>query len=152
MNELIIKIREIYKLITIQKLDLDKREAELAETAAKQDTRQAAQDTRQAELDNREAKIKSAEELAALNEETKKLNLDTQARLIALKTEETAFLKYRSDELALTAADRARVTEQIASNKNKEVELDDKLARLEEDRKNLKQDILAAIAEGMKNG
>ena len=149
MNELLGKIQELYNLIVGQKAALDTEATRLAGVKNSLDEQSVVLEAKAKELAGREAKVKAIEDCAKLNEDTKRLNEDTKARITELKNEESAFIKYREQEVATIGAIRKSLEESTCAVNAKEKELNDGLKKLAEDKLNYKEQVIKALAQNI---
>ncbi len=103
-----------------------------------------------AALDQREAEIRKVENVIAFKEEAKKLMGEAQDALTAVNKEKDSFEAYRVDTTKKLNTHKNELDEQAKQQKVESDNLKSGLEKLNQDRKNLKEDVLAEIAKKVK--
>ena len=150
MNEILNKLNELVALCTAKNGELTEK-LQVAHTLAEQLKKEAGiQVTKAAELDAREKAVKNIEDAVALSNATEEAQSKVTSEMKELDIQRNAFVKYSNDETAKIHDKTLALNAKEEGLKVQEDSLREAQAALEERKKNLREEVLAEIKEGLK--
>jgi chromosome segregation ATPase len=147
MNELIKKCQELYQ--ALEKKMLEVANQDLASKQTVEDLKKEAARLQGIgrDLKSREAAVAQIENVSAALEETRKLKQDTSAQVEELTRDRNAFIALRDRTMREIAEQQEQIAAAKARNDEASAKIEADKAKLAEDRKNMKAQLLADMAK-----